>query len=246
MAWFEKFFDGLYRDVLPSTFAHADSRRHARTIRRLLRLRAGQRVLDVPCGMGRIAIPLAGMGLHVTGVDRMASYLRRVRRAARAAGVRVDCVRCDMRHVDFREEFDAAFNWFGSFGYFSDRDNLAFARRVLAALRPGGRFLVEGLNQPWLRRHFRPHSEETIGGVRIVHRRRWDARGARVADTWTMRRGSRVERHRIVIRIYNGPELRTLLQEAGFGETRLYGCPPVGQLTRGARRLIAVARKPRC
>ncbi len=245
MAWFDTFFDGLYREVLPSTFVAASTRRHVRMVKRLLRLRPGQRVLDVPCGMGRISIPLAEMGAKVTGVDFTASYLQRARQAAEAAGVTARWVCRDMRHIAFDGEFDAAFNWFGSFGYFSDRDNLAYTRRMLAALRPGGRFLVEGLNKTWLVRHLRPGSEETIGGVRVVHRSRWDDRHSRVRDLWTFLKGKRVERHRISMRIYSGPELRSLLHQAGFGNVELYGYPPLGSLTRHAHRLIAVGQRPK-
>jgi SAM-dependent methyltransferase len=202
-------------------------------------------VLDSPCGMGRIAIPLAKLGLRVTGVDLTAAYLRDARRAAKAAGVAAEWVCRDMRDIDFDGEFDAAFNWFGSFGYFSDPDNLAYTRRMLAALKPGGRFLVEGLNKSWLVRHLRKGSEETIGGVRIVHRSRWNASDGRVRDLWTLSRGKRVERHRISMRIYSGPEMRALLHAAGFRGVTLYGFPPLGRLTRHSRRLIAVGRRPR-
>ena len=61
-----------------------------RLVRRLLRLRNGQSVLDLPCGQGRIAIELAKAGLAVTGVDLMASYVRRARRQAKAAGVTIE------------------------------------------------------------------------------------------------------------------------------------------------------------
>jgi O-methyltransferase involved in polyketide biosynthesis len=148
-----------------------------------------------------------------------------------------------MRQIDFDGEFDAAFNWFGSFGYFTDAQNLAFCRRVLAALKPGGRFLVEGLNKSWLLSHFRAGADETIGGVRITHRNRWDARRGRMVSNWTFRRGPQTERRRVSMRLFNGAEIRALLRSAGFREVRLLGYPPLGRFTRHCRRVIAVARK---
>jgi ubiquinone/menaquinone biosynthesis C-methylase UbiE len=177
--------------------------------------------------MGRISIPLAKMGVQVTGVDFMASYLRRARLAAKAAGVDARWVCRDMRHIAFDGEFDAAFNWFGSFGYFSDRHNLAYTRRMLAALKPGGRFLVEGVHKTWMLSHFRPY------------------RHGRVRDLWTFHKGRRVERHRISMRIYSGPELRALLRQAGFGDVALYGYPPLGPLTRHSHRLVAIGQRPK-
>jgi len=242
--WFEQFFEGLYARVLSNQFAEAKTLRQARLVKRLLRARKGQSVLDIPCGMGRLTIPLARTGLVMTGVDLTAPYLRRARRTARRAGLDIRFLQSDMRRIEFDGEFDAAFNWFGSFGYFSDAENLAFCRRILRALRPGGRFLVEGINKSWLRSHLTPHAEDAIGGVRLVHRNRFDERTSRTVSIWTLTRGRAVERHRISLRLYTGAEMRGLLREAGFRDIQLFGNPPLGRLTRHSRRLIAVARRP--
>ncbi len=52
--WYETLFSGLYAEVLggdPHTVRAAEQ---ARLVKHLLRLRSGQRALDVPCGQGRI------------------------------------------------------------------------------------------------------------------------------------------------------------------------------------------------
>ncbi len=231
--------------VLANQFSVAQTKVQLAMVRRLLRLRKPMRVLDVPCGMGRLTLPLAERGLGMTGVDFNASYLRRARREARGRNLDIRFVRADMRRLGFDGEFDAVFNWFGSFGYFSDRDNFRVVECAFAALRPGGRFLVEGINQSWLRTYLRPTDEWAVGGVRIENRRSWDARQSRVRDTWTLSRGRQRERHRISIRLFNGAEMRALLRSAGFCDIRLYGARPIGPLTRHSPRLLAVATKPR-
>ena len=244
MAWYETFFDGLYARVLPKSFGDEQSLEQGRMVKRLLRVRKGQRVLDVPCGMGRLTIPLAQMGLEMTGADLTAAYLKRARRLARQAGVAIRTTHTDMRAIDFEGEFHGVFNWFGSFGYFSDADNLLFCQRVLRALRPGGRFLVEGLNKSWVLSHLRPRIGHAFGGVRIATRNRWHAPTSRMHSTWTFTRGREREVHQIRIRLFNGTEMRRLLRAAGFGDVRLYPRPPVGPFTRHSRRLIAVATRP--
>jgi SAM-dependent methyltransferase len=243
MPWFETFFDGLYTGALAGAFDDATTELHARTVRRLLRLRRGERVLDAPSGMGRISIPLARAGMDVTGVDLSATYLRRARRAARDAGVKARFMRRDLRRIDFDGEFDAAFNWFGSFGYFSDRDNERVARRMFRALTPGGRFLVEGLSKPWMFRHQRARSEDVCGGVRIVDERKWDARRSRMRDEWTLTKGQRIEHHRISVRLYSAAELRALLRAAGFAKVEIHRFGSLKTLTPGTRMFIAVAEK---
>jgi SAM-dependent methyltransferase len=242
--WFRTWFEGMYAKVLSKQFDEAATLRQVVLVKRLLRLRRGQRVLDVPCGTGRLTIPLGRQGLIMTGVDLAPSYIRRARRLARKEGLDIRFHHADMRRIDFDAEFDAAFNWFTSIGYFDRAGDLEFCRRVLRALRPGGRFLVETMNKTALLSHFEPSGEKTVGNIHIATRTRWDGRSSRVHSTWTMKDGRRTERRTHSIRLYSGPELRSLLREAGFGEVRLYGNRPLGRLTRHARRLIAVAVRP--
>ena len=243
--WFDHFFAGTYGRVLGGLFDPAKSHQQASVVKRLARIRKGQQVLDIPCGQGRLTIPLAAMGVHMTGVDRTKSYVRQARRAAREQDVSARFICGDMRNVEFEQQFDAAFNWFGSFGYFSDDENVAFARKIRAALKPGGRLLVEGLNQSWLTRSFLPRSETTVNGVRIQNSRRWNAKTQRIRDRWTLTYRGKSEQHTIHMRIYDARGIRSLLRRAGFGEIDLFAYPRVGRLTRYSPRWIAVARRPR-
>jgi SAM-dependent methyltransferase len=242
--WFETFFNGLYAKVLPNTFDESQTREDVRVLRRLLGLRKGHKVLDIPCGMGRLTIPLARTGLVMTGVDLTPSYVRRGQRQAKKESLEIRFIGGDMRDIAFDGEFDAAFNWFGSFGYFSDAENLQFCKRAYLALRPAGKFLIEGVNKSWLLAHFRPTHDMTIGGVHVVIRSRWSKTRNRVLSTWTFSKGKRTERHRISTRVFNGAEMRTILKAAGFREIALFGYPPLGRFTRHSQRLIAVGERP--
>jgi cyclopropane fatty-acyl-phospholipid synthase-like methyltransferase len=55
-------------------------------IAKRLHLRPGNRVLDAPCGAGRLAFPLAEMGFDVVGVDLRKSFVSRARRRFQRAG----------------------------------------------------------------------------------------------------------------------------------------------------------------
>jgi hypothetical protein len=152
-----------------------------------------------------------------------------------------------MRRIPFENEFDAAINWFGSFGYFSDAENLEVARGLYAAVKPGGQVLIEGLNKPWLLAHFEEKSEFTVDGILIRQRGRWNARTNRVHDTWRLTCGDEDERHKIVMRAYSGPEMRDLLRAVGCREIRLYGRVQgrlVNRLTRHSPRWMVVGRRP--
>ena len=131
----------------------------AQFIKRALRLRKGQSVLDAPCGAGRIAIHLAKAGCLVTGVDLRETFIRRAKLRFRKERTSGSFKVMDLRELNFNGEFHAVFSWFGSFGYFSDAENLELLRRYATALRPGGRLLIDQPNRENILRHFR-HSDQ--------------------------------------------------------------------------------------
>jgi SAM-dependent methyltransferase len=243
--WFADFFDATYGKILAGTFDDARTLEQARAAKRLLRVRKPMRVLDIACGIGRLTIPLAGMGLSMTGVDLVAGYVRRARRAARRRGLDVRFLCRDMREIDFDGEFDAALSYFTSIGYFGNEENLRFCRKALAALKPGGRFLIETINRSWLLAHFRPRGEQTASGIRVTSRNRYDEATRRVESDWTFHLPAGRQRRHISLRVYNSAEMRAMLRAAGFRGIRFHASPPVGRFSRHSKRLIAVAERPR-
>lgn len=243
--WYERFFTGLYEEVLGGQFGEEATDKQALMLKRASRLRKGACVLDVPCGLGRMSLALARMGMEVTGVDLMGRYIRRARRDAKRVGLPASFSQGDMRDIDFDGEFDVVLNWFTSFGYFSDEDNLLFLKKAHRALRPGGRLVVETMNKSWLLSHFRAGSDRMLGGIRIVTKHAFDPATSRAIDTWRFSKGGRTERHRISLKIFNGADMRAILRKAGFRQVELFGHPPLGRFTRHSKRLMAVARKAR-
>lgn len=232
--WFESFPDDLWLWGVRGT----DDGAQAQRVRKLLRLRTGQCVLDVPCGRGRIAFELAKRGISVVGVDATRRFIDSARARFRRNGLPGEFVRGDMRRIDFEERFHAAYNWFGSFGYFSERENAEFLKRLARAVRPGGRVLVEQVNRECILRHFRARGESP--GLRT--RVRWNSRSQRIEATWQYLTGHHWRQSRSSMRLYTPAQLSALFHSAGLAIEAIcdWGGKPV---TRGSRRLIFVGRK---
>lgn len=108
----------------------------------LLRLDPGARVLDVGCGPGRHAVPLAQAGMAVVGVDVSRRFLNLAAAAARAAGVGAGFFQVDARQMPFDDEFEAVISICqGAFGLMG-KDDALILRRMTEAVRPGGRVVV--------------------------------------------------------------------------------------------------------
>jgi SAM-dependent methyltransferase len=94
-------------------------------------------IVDLGCGTGGHAIPLAARGYDVVGVDRSEGMLARAR--SKAGHDRVTFHRGDIRSVDLGRRFDAALMMFAVLGYqTSDADVLAALRNARRHLVPGG------------------------------------------------------------------------------------------------------------
>lgn len=105
--------------------------------RAFMRYGLGQvrRVLDLGCGTGGHAVPLAQRGYEVVGVDRAADMLERARKQANSARF----VLGDITSVDLGETFDAALMMFAVLGYqVTNADALAALKTARRHLRPGG------------------------------------------------------------------------------------------------------------
>lgn len=213
--WWETFFQGVAVDLWLQAVPAEHTEREADAIARTLAVPAGGRVLDVPCGGGRLALALARRGYLVTGVDWSAEFLAHARTADDES--RVAWERRDMRDLPWRGEFDGAFCAGNSFGYLDDDGNAAFLRAVAAALKPGGRFVLE---TPMVLENLLGHLQERpwwrLGDMDLLVVNSYDPRRTRLEIEYTfLSNGARDVRHGSH-RAYSFRELVALMEAAGF------------------------------
>jgi SAM-dependent methyltransferase len=101
-----------------------------------LGLSPGQRVLDVACGTGNLALPAARGGATVVGVDIAPPLLVQARAAARAEGLDVRFDEGDCEALPYADaSFDVVMSMFGAM--FAARPERT-AAELLRVVRPGG------------------------------------------------------------------------------------------------------------
>lgn len=136
-------------------------------------VRIGGPVLELGCGTGRLAIPMAMAGLDVTGLDISRPMLAECRRKAHAVGRlrgKLKLVHADMTDFDLDREFDFIAMAYRTFMHVIEPEQ---QRRCLAAVR---RHLSEHgvfILNVWAPRPsvIAPHISAASGAMRLVGRR---------------------------------------------------------------------------
>jgi SAM-dependent methyltransferase len=217
--WWEHFFEGLsvqlWLDAIPAAHSEGEAERIAAS----LALPDGAEILDVPCGGGRLSLPLATRGFRVTGVDSSREFRAHARSSDKGRDVTWE--RRDMRDLPWPARFDGAFCFGNSFGYLDDEGNEAFLRAVAAALKPGARFVLETpmvlesmlgwiQERPWWQ----------VGSMRLLVVNRYDPVRGRLDIEYTHISNGQVDTRQGSHRAYTYRQLVDLLRTAASRRAR--------------------------
>lgn len=204
----------FYADALSDEHNDAD----VEAIVSILELQGGERVLDAPCGHGRISNRLAERGMNVVGVDASDLFLAR----AHEHGGSAEYLHGDIRSLPVDGPFDVVLSWFTSFGYFADDENRQVLSEYRRVLRPGGRLLIEMHNHDEFVRRFTPAPfsfTTRIGNDLMVDTSDFDCMTGRIETERVTIRDGHVRASHHGVRVPTIPELRDWLAEAGFAQS---------------------------
>jgi ubiquinone/menaquinone biosynthesis C-methylase UbiE len=187
-------------------------------------------VLELGCGTGRIAVPVARAGARVIGIDRSSEMLDRGRQRLRRARLtdRAALVRGDIRFLPFRSRpgFDLVMAPYGILQSLTrERDLKATLQSVARVLRRGGLFGIDLV--PDLPRWSEYSGRTSLTGrtrrgtrLTLVESVRQDrARRLTIFDQeYIVRRGRerRVHRFSLTFRTLSVPQMTRRLEAAGF------------------------------
>ena len=225
-------------------FAAEDFERGEREVEVLLeRVPPGRRrVLDLGCGPGRHALPLARRGLEVTALDTSETLLGRVRSSAAAEGLAMEIVNADMREFSRPVGYDLVLSMWTSFGYFDAAGNRRVLERCAANLCDGGALVLDLVGKEYLLQHLEPvHLREYDDARLLIERPALVEEMTRLSNQWILIDGERAVCREWDHEVFTGRELRDCLHAAGFGPVRLYGSLAGTPYDTEAERLIAVA-----
>jgi ubiquinone/menaquinone biosynthesis C-methylase UbiE len=212
-------------------------------------------VLELGCGTGRIAVPVAKAGARLVGVDRSAPMLARAQRRLKRARIddRALLVRGDIRSLPFRPGFPLVMAPYGILQSLTrEADLAATLTSVARILKPGGLFCMDLV--PDLPRWSEYKRRVSLRGRRdanttltLIESVRQDrARKLTIFDQeYVERRGRQrtVHRFALTFRTLSVPQMARRLECAGFAIQAILGDYQGGPWDERADVWVIVARK---
>lgn len=199
----------------------------------------GCSVLDVPCGIGRVGIPLAQLGYRITGVDFSPHLVSVAVAKARRFGLTgsASFVTGSMSDLGSfaKGSFDSTINVFTSIGYGTEEDDEAFFGQLRSVVRTGGLFVISGLrNRDYIVRHGAQNVFEESERLLVLDRYTFDSVTSREKGSWRffLRVGRAMKyagEFPTDIRVYSPHEVVSMLTRTGWSLSGLYD----SLLTRG-------------
>lgn len=241
--WWKDHFNGMWVDFLRDHWSDEQNAEQAAQMARLLRLAGPSRILDVPCGEGRLSVEFAAAGHAVTGIDLGPEFLAAARQRATRRQVNVDWQHGNMLDLRLSESFDAAVCANGSFGYFNDEQNVDFLLSIAQRLRPGGRFLLEMPTVDIVLPNFQASQSSRSRDLWLQEEHQYDHRHGRLHTRSTLVRDGSVQSSQRSVRLYTVRELCQLLQSVSFATVELFGSLEGDPLSLDSCRTILVATR---
>jgi ubiquinone/menaquinone biosynthesis C-methylase UbiE len=243
--WYEGFFRGVVLDLWRQAMSPEQTRADADLLVETLQRDPPARLLDVPCGNGRISLELARRGFSMSGLDISEEFVAEARAASTAKGLDARWVLGDMRRLEGEAEYDGAFSFGNSFGYLAHDDTRGFLARLSRALKPGARFVLDtGSVAESLLPALKERIWYQVGDILMAIHNVYLARESCLQTDFTFVRDGKTERCTSLTRVYTVAEIGRLLEEAGMELVACLGESGRDDYRLGDPRLIAVAQRP--
>lgn len=247
MDWFEsENFWTQYAPIMFDDSRWAEAPTVAQYVKDLAGLTKGSKVLDAGCGLGRISVELAALGLDVTGVDIIQSELDAARDSAEAEGVPLTLINHDLRSYHAPEQFDCAINLYTSFGYCATiEEDMKILKNIADSVKTGGTFIMECTSRETAIMYFTAGEEFERAGYKVVTHFEVVGAWEGLRSQWTLYPldSKQAIDHTFIQRLYPATFLRDKLIDFGYSKVNIYGDFDKSPYNEHARTMVIIGKK---
>lgn len=141
--WFADWFDTKYYHILYQDRNDVEAQLFMQNLIDFLKLKKGNKILDLACGRGRHSIYLNSLDFKVKGVDLSKNSIKFAKKFEKKG---LKFAVHDMRKP-FKKNYNAIFNLFTSFGYFdNDATNIKVLKNIKNGLKKNGVAVIDFMN----------------------------------------------------------------------------------------------------
>ena len=247
MDWFEsENFWTQYAPIMFDDARWAEAPTVAQYVKDIAGLGEGDKILDAGCGLGRISVELAALGLDVTGVDIIQSELDAARESAEAEGVPLALINHDLRSFQAREQFDCAINLYTSFGYCATiEEDMKILKNIADSVKTDGTFIMECTSRETAIMYFTAGEEFERAGYKVVTHFEVVGAWEGLRSQWTLYplESKQAIDHTFIQRLYPATFLRDKLIDFGYSKVNIYGDFDKSPYNEHARTMLIIGKK---
>ncbi len=242
--WYKSFFNGLAVELWDNAVPRSYSDEEAKFITLILPGRKKLRILDAPCGSGRIATRLSAMGHHVTGIDISEISINKLKKESLKRKFDIEAIRADILNYDTNADYDLAVCMGNSFGYFPEDKMKIFTGNIFNSLKKRGRFLI---NTGILAESILPNLEEKnwyeMSGIFFLIENFYQAGESVLKTDMIFIKGNNIERKTAYQFVFTLDSVIRMLSFAGFNSVKVYSGLKGEQYKAGDAQAYIVAGK---
>lgn len=241
--WYENFFHGIALDLWKKVLSPKQTQAEANFLERELATPVGSRLLDVPCGNGRLSLELAARGYLTTGLDISQEFVDESRKNS-SNRIQVEWILGDMRRIQGNSIYHGAFCLGNSFGYLEYHDTEAFLEGLSRSLKPKARFILNtGVVAEALLPNYKEREWYQFDDILFTIENHYLADVSCLETKMTFIRDGKSETRESLHWVYTAAEIRRLLNRSGFTVLETYESVESKPFTLGSQELFVVAQK---
>lgn len=242
--WYEDFFQGINCELCEKAYSREWTGMELDFLVDELGLKEGDKVLDMPCGDGRLSIGLAHRGFKTTGVDISETFIEGLNKKIKAGNLNIKTILGDILTIELNQSFSGAICMGNSFGYFNmDKMNL-FVKKIASVLKSGARFIINsGMIAESILPNFSKNKFFALDNMTLEITNEYHVEESYMVSHLVYTKENKKETHSFKHYVFTLGEVRRLLSDHGLKIIATYNGPSKEIYTIGNPQVYIVAER---